>query len=389
MALKIEKMVSGCRGLAHEDGRTVIVDGVLPGEIVEYRKTAERRGTVEGEAVRILEPSPLRKEPPCPYWGTCGGCNFLFVGEEDSARIKEEIVRDTFLRIGGIEKLPEFLPPAYASFSGYRIRCRVHVDLKTRRQGFLEKGSNRLVEIKSCPALEGKLNAMLSEKGGEIFRRARSLMFENRINRSTGFVEVPLFSGDNSVSLSDKSVGITVSGIHYDVSSSVFFQSNPRLLSEMLSFVEENVVGDDIMDLYSGVGTFSALFEGKGKTVYAVEREKKCLELSRRNAPSAISFTDDCARWAKKSGRHVDTVIVDPPRVGLDKEVVEMIQEWKPQRVIYISCNPVTCARDLSLFTSYRPDLVRVFDAYPGSDHIETGVVLRDKKVDGHIGQCH
>ncbi|MGN1163350.1 MAG: class I SAM-dependent RNA methyltransferase [Candidatus Ornithospirochaeta sp.] len=379
MALKIEKMISGCRGLAHDGEKTVIVDGVLPGETVEYKITNERKGTVEAEAARILDPSPLRIEPQCPYYGVCGGCNFLFVGTKDSAAIKEDIVKDTLRRLGGLEELPPFLPPAFSSFQGYRIRCRVHVDLKTKRQGFLAKGSNRLVEISRCPALEDRLNALISEKGGAIFQRARSLMFENRTNRSTGFVEVPLFSGDDSVSLSDRSVEKTISGIRYSVSSSVFFQSNPRLLSDMLSFVEENTEGDDIMDLYSGVGTFSALFEGKGKTVYAVEREKKCLELSRRNAPSAISFTDDCARWAKKSGRHVDTVIVDPPRVGLDGEVVEMIQEWKPERVIYISCNPVTCARDLALFSSYRADLMRVFDAYPGSEHIEMGVVLSRK----------
>ena len=376
MALKIEKMISGCRGLGHEDGKTVIVDGALVGEEVEYTALSERKGVVEGEVKRVLSPSPLRIEPICPLYGKCGGCSFQIVGERDSALLKEEVVKDNMLRVGGLKELPPFLPPSYSESKGYRIRCRVHVDLKTKRQGFLARSSNTLVEVGSCPLLENKLNALLSEKGGAIFKRARSLMFENRVNRNTGFVEVPMFSGDREVSMDESRVDVTVGGIKYSVTSSVFFQSNPTILEEMLKFVKEYTVGDSIMDLYSGVGTFSALFNGEGKSVYAVEREKKCLALSRINAPSAISFTDDCALWAKKSGRHVDTVIVDPPRLGLDRSVPPMIEAWKPERIIYVSCNPVTLSRDLSLFAEYRPILAKVFDGYYGSEHVETVVLM-------------
>ena len=376
MALKIEKMISGCRGLGHEDGKTVIVDGALVGEEVEYTALSERKGVVEGEVKSVLSPSPLRIEPVCPLYGKCGGCSFQIVGERDSALLKEEIVKDNMLRVGGLKELPPFLPPSYCDSRGYRIRCRVHVDLKTKIQGFLARSSNTLVEVGNCPLLENKLNALLSEKGGAIFKRARSLMFENRVNRNTGFVEVPMFSGDREVSMDESRVNVTVGGIKYSVTSSVFFQSNPTILEEMLKFVKEHTVGDSIMDLYSGVGTFSALFNGEGKSVYAVEREKKCLALSRINAPSAISFTDDCALWAKKSGRHVDTVIVDPPRVGLDRSVPPMIEAWKPERIIYVSCNPVTLSRDLSLFAEYRPILAKVFDGYYGSEHVETVVLM-------------
>ncbi|MBQ0071983.1 MAG: class I SAM-dependent RNA methyltransferase, partial [Spirochaetales bacterium] len=355
---------------------TYLVAGALPGESVEVKVLSERRGTVEAVVSSVLEPSPLRKDPVCPYYGICGGCDFQIVSPSDSASLKEEIVKDDFLRIGGMKELPSFDPPVYGEFEGYRSRARVHVNLKTKEQGFLASSSNRLVTVDHCPALDGKLDALLGEKGGDLFRRARSLMFENRVNRDTGFVEVPLFSGDKAVSDSQKSVQITVGDTLYNVSASVFFQSNPRLLPELFRFVKENVVGDNIMDLYSGVGTFSALFTGSGKTLYAVEREKLCLELSRKNAPDAISFTDDVAKWAKNSGRKADTVIVDPPRVGLEKSVIEMIQNWNPERIIYVSCNPVTAARDLSLFSCYRIEKARVFDFYPGSSHIETGLVL-------------
>lgn len=376
MALRIEKMISLCKGLGYDEGKAVIVEGGLTGEEVEYEKITEKKGMIEGRVREILTPSPLRVLPLCPYYGICGGCDFQIVGEKDSAYIKEEIVKDTMKRVGKLETLPPFDTPSYSSFSNYRIRCRVHVDLKTKRQGFLAANSNKLIDIDHCPALEEKLNDLVSEKGGILFKRARELMFENRVNRDTGFVEVPLFSGDHEVSMSDKSVVITINGIKYNASASVFFQSNPRLLVSMQDYVKDNAVGDSIMDLYSGVGTFSALFNEDKKTVYAVEREKKCLELSKKNAPSAISFTDDCARWGKKNGKHVDTVIVDPPRTGLDGEVITLLESWKPERIIYISCNPVTASRDISLFSHYAPVKAKVFDCYPGSSHIETIVIM-------------
>ena len=131
------------------------------------------------------------------------------------------------------------------------------------------------------------------------------------------------------------------------------------------------------MDLYSGVGTFSRLFEGSGKTLYAVEREKRCLELSRKNAPSAKSFTDDVAVFSKKVRYSMDTVIVDPPRVGLASSVVDMMMKWNPERIIYVSCDSTTFCRDYKLMKDrYRISKARVFDFYPGSSHEESAFVL-------------
>ena len=130
------------------------------------------------------------------------------------------------------------------------------------------------------------------------------------------------------------------------------------------------------MDLYSGVGTFSALFENSDKELIAVERQKECLRLSEKNAPSAKSITDDVFKFASKTKTKVDTVIVDPPRTGLDKGVPELIMSFEPERIIYVSCDSVTLSRDLPMFKGYKPVLARVFDFYPGSSHVETVVLM-------------
>lgn len=379
MALSIEKLASGALGVSHINGKTVFIENALPGEIVEVEIKEEKKGYIMASSSEIIKRAENRIDPICPYYGICGGCDFQFVNEKDSAYLKEAIVKDNLKRIAHMEKLPVFDEPAYGKMEGYRSRCRVHVDLKTKKQGFLKKDTNELLDIDFCPALEGKLNDLIAEKGGRLFKEARSKMFENRVNRNTGYAEVALFSGDKEVSFGKNLVDILISGVDYKVNANVFFQSNPRVLPELFDFVRKHTVGDTIMDLYSGVGTFSALFEGTGKTVYAVERQKECLALARINAPSAISFSDDVAVWGRKSGRHVDTVIVDPPRVGLDKGVPEMISSWKPERIIYVSCNSVTAARDLPLFVGYEIERVKVLDFYPGSSHVETVVLLTHK----------
>ena len=378
MALKIEKLISSARGMGYDNDRTVLVPDTLPGEEIEYRTVKERKGVIEGEVEKIITPSPLRIPPLCPLYGKCGGCDFQTVSPSSSAFLKEEIVKDNLLRLGGVETLPLFLPPVSGEAEGYRKRARIHVNPKTGEAGFLERESNTLVRVRHCPLLDGRINALLEEDKGTLYREARALMFENRVNRDTGLVEVPVFAGDDGVSFGDRIVRVKLGETEYSVTANVFFQSNPAVFTKVLYYVRANTVGSTVMDLYSGVGTFSALFNGADKTVYAVEREKKCLSLSKRNAPDARSFTDDCARWVTKGPKtHVDTVIVDPPRTGLDRKVIEMIGLWNPERVIYVSCDSVTMCRDIALFTSHRLQEMSVYDAYYGTHHIESVALLQ------------
>ena len=377
MALKIEKLISSARGMGYDNGRTVLVPDTLPGEEVEYRIKRERKGVIEGEVAEIVTSSPLRIKPICPLYGKCGGCDFQTVSPSDSASLKCDIVKDNLLRLGGVETLPPFLPPVYGETEGYRKRARIHVNPKTGEAGFLERESTRLVRVRHCPLLDDRINALLEEDKGTLYKEARGLMFENRVNRDTGLVEVPVFCGDDGLSFGDRSVRITLGDIEYHVTASVFFQSNPLVFTKILDYVRSRTVGDTVMDLYSGVGTFSALFNNTDKTVWAVEREKKCLALAKRNAPKALSYTDDCAKWVTRGPKtHVDTVIVDPPRTGLDRAVIDMIGKWNPERVIYVSCDPVTMCRDIALFTTHRVEEVSIYDAYYGTHHIESVAVF-------------
>lgn len=376
MALRIEKMASDAIGIAHDNGKTIFIRGTLPGELVEYEIRETKPGYIIADAVEILEKSEMRRAPVCPYYSVCGGCSFQIVDEKDSALLKTEIVKDNLRRIAKLAELPEFEDTVYGSFEGYRHRARFHVDFSSRRAGFLGRMSSELVEISSCPALSGQLNDLLSVNRNELMKQGRSEMFQNRVDRVTGYSEVSAFEGDDEVTLNEKAIPITISGIRYYVSARVFFQSNPALLPYLFSFVEENAIGHTIMDLYSGVGTFSALFENSGRKVFAVERDRECLYFAKKNAPSAVSFSSDVALWGRKNKERAETIIVDPPRTGIGEEALSLILSWKPERIIYVSCNSATAARDIGRMAGYKVTKAKVFDFYPGTGHDESAYVI-------------
>lgn len=365
------RLVENALSLTHEKELTYLISGALPSEDVEIEERSRKAGTVFASVLYLKKKSADRIDPVCPYYDICGGCDFLIVNEERSAFYKTEIVKDNLRHIADVEKF-NMLSPIYGSFNGYRHRCRFHVDVRKKEIGFLRKNSSSLVPISSCIALSPKLNEELAKKDN-ILKAAHQIMLEKGVNPKTHLVEVPAISNSDQVSFSDSEIDV----LGYKVSANVFFQSNPALLPSMLSFVKENTAGNSVMDLYSGVGTFSRLFEGEDKKVFAVEREKRCLALSKKNAPSAMSITSDASLYLKKNQGHFDTVIVDPPRTGLDRTVIEALKAMRSNRIIYVSCSSVTASRDLKILLDvYSLSSCRLFDFYPGTSHTETVYVL-------------
>lgn len=379
MRVRCEYLKAGGTGVCLIDGKTAYVPSLLPGEEAEIISSREKKNHIEVLEAHRLEDSPLRIKPSCPYSGSCGGCDFDYVSEESSAFLKKDIVINTVRRSTGEDISSVMLPPVWGRKEGYRARCRIHVSLRDRKLGFLSKKSNSLVEVSSCPLLTVRLNEILSNPS-LVFTRAQSYLFSKGVNPKTGFIELSLFDANDRV-LIEKDEGIRTIGPYvFNLSANVFFQSNPHLLPELFRFVRENAEGHVIMDLYSGVGTFSTLFENEGKDVTAVERDRYCLSLARRNAPSAAFYTDDVSSWARKVRKSVDTVIVDPPRTGLGKDTSELIASWNAERIIYVSCNSVTLASDLRELTRrYRIVKAQVFDFYPSSSHEESAVLLERK----------
>ncbi|MFA6688176.1 MAG: class I SAM-dependent RNA methyltransferase [Sphaerochaetaceae bacterium] len=386
MVVRVEKLVQGGEGFSiAPDGRALFVAGALPGELVCCDVVQEKKRFIRARTLDVLEPSEDRVAPSCPYYGICGGCNLMHLAHGAQVEAKRSIVLENLRRIGGLsvnDALDHIIEPGNPGESpgfGYRSRVRFHVDSASSSVGFLEAGSEHLVDIGHCPILVPSLDSLLGESRATVLAKAA--------RSGTGGLwhslpVVPVIAGDDAVSFDDTVVRATVAGRPFFVDAKVFFQSNRHALPALAVFVADHVLGPDVMDLYSGVGTFSAFLEDRGFRVVAVEREPGCLELARRNLTATTFFTGAVERWGKGKRPAVDTVVVDPPRVGLDDAVPAMIASWGPRRVIYVSCDSVTLARDLRRFlqAGYSPSTGKVFDFYPQTSHQETVLVLDRKR---------
>ena len=294
----------------------------------------------------------------CPYFGKCGGCSSLDIPYDVQLSQKQQHLTQALSALCPSVKIEE---PVFGPQFGYRSRAR----FRYSKDGlsFFEEKSNTPIVIKHCPVLDDMLNDFLANPPKL-----------NIWELDEG--QLSCISTDKKVVFNEDMAWVTVGDRKLPVSGDVFFQSNRILLPAMIDYIKANVIGSDVMDLYSGVGTFSAFLEDSCN-VTAVEINKKCLSLAKQHLKHTEFFTSPVERWNSKK-KNVDTVIVDPPRVGLDRKVPSMISSWKPQRVIYVSCYLNTMLRDLERFQSLGFDIqsAKLFDFYPNTPHVETVVMM-------------
>lgn len=381
--LAIEKLVEGGDGLARLDGKAVFVRQALPGETVMASIVEQKHDYGRAVVDQIITAACERVEPPCPYYAECGGCDLQHAETSAQTRWKEAACFENLRRIGGCDVGSEpgltVLPPAMGPNWAYRTRARFHVDLAEEKVGFLAAGSGKLIAIEECPVLSAGLNRLLGEKRSVLIKAAKMHKAMHGSQPLTSFVEVPAFEGDRGISLSAHVVTASVLGRSFSVDAQVFFQANRHVLPAMVEFVTTHAVGERVMDLYSGVGLFASFLQAMGKSVVAVERDPRCLDLARLNLTDRVSFYNKSVEaYARTTKEHFDTVVVDPPRGGLDASVIDAIVSYKPHSVIYVSCNSVTLARDVKRFSKagYLPKVLRMFDMYPQTSHIETVMLL-------------
>lgn len=375
--ITIEKLVPGGDGLGRlSDGRVIFVPDTIPHERVSVRVTVNKRDYAKGVVTDILEASPLRGEPKCPYYRMCGGCNLQHVQDAYQYIIKREMFKQTMQRMAGLEVdelFDDFEVKSGDSWE-YRTRARFHADPAKGSLGFLSKDSHQVVDISSCPILDPRLDQLLRIKR-ESWLTGKGK--QRSISCSAIDSGAVMGEGEGIVSLQSEHFG----PLGYHIDGAVFFQSNLRMFTRLIDTLFSSLHGKQAMDLFSGVGTFSQILQKRFSSVTAVEREPRCLSLAQKNVdPQIVSFyTDAVEQWVKgKNPYDIDLVVVDPPRTGLPPGTADMILSWKPKRILYISCDPVTLGRDLKgiLGRSYSLQDLHAFDFYPQSSHLEAAAVI-------------
>lgn len=382
MEIQIERILPGGVGLAHAAGKTLLVSLAAPGDHLRVQVEREQGNVLFASVVEVLTPSPVRVEPPCPYFGRCGGCDFQQLTYEAQLAAKADIIADCLHRIARVDPVPPITVHPSPNNWRYRVRATWQIDKEKREIGYYERGSRRVCDVEYCavlmPELQQTLERVRSTEWAEFppdLKHLDAVAGENNVSLSPAFAEFET----NELSLR---VGNEV----YQYNAESFFQINPALLPEMVEFaLSEAAGGDTAVDLYCGVGLFTVPLSRRFANVVAVEANPVATRFARRNLANLTNarvLTATVADWMRAHSRSmsdVDFILLDPPRAGAESVVVKGMLDLRPQRISYVSCDPATLARDLKKLISggYTIDSIAGFDLFPQTHHVETVVLLR------------
>jgi 23S rRNA (uracil1939-C5)-methyltransferase len=393
LELTIEKLVYGGEGLGRVEGRVVFAPYVLPGERVLAEPVSEKGGLLRARLAKVLDPADGRVEPPCPYFGRCGGCHYQHASYGLQLETKRSILRETLRRVGKIEA-PEDIATISGEPWGYRNRAQFHIH--GSEIGYLEAQSHRLCPIDHCPISSPRVNevlaalvAMATDSRWPKFLRSLEVFTnetETQLNiLETGRPVAKRFFDWCAEAIPGFVPGLLdypAAGFTYRVGSSSFFQVNRFLIDDLVRVAIGGATGSSALDLYAGVGLFSLPLARRFAQVTSVESGASAVRDLRFNAERAgvsleimQSATED---FLRKLEAVPDFVLADPPRTGLGKAVAARLAALKPPRMTIVACDPATLARDLPglLAAGYRIHQLTMIDLFPQTYHIETAAEL-------------
>ncbi|NIA08816.1 MAG: TRAM domain-containing protein [Nitrospiraceae bacterium] len=381
--LYIEKLVSGGSGLARTERGIVLVEGSVPGETVEADISGSRRGVLRAHIKKIITPSPDRREPPCPYAGECGGCDWQHITYQQQVRSKHDILIDCLRRIGKISDIPPIEIITSPEWN-YRTRAQFQIDSSQRLLGFFKKGSHKVIAIDQCPVLCPALNTILRDRDKVL----PALHSRVRQIKAVSGIDPPVASYRVIRGLTHKTIKISVAGRDMYVSGRDFFQANGLILEKFVLLIKNMVSGTSFMDIFGGVGLFSLFLGDRFKKGILVEidrgmaaRAAKTLSLNHMyHIQTIASSAEDFFSQRLAHLQIPDLMVLNPPRTGLTDVIRRGILKTMPRHLLYVSCNPSTLARDLGLMLSnsgYCMEKASLVDLYPQTHHMETVVLLR------------
>jgi 23S rRNA (uracil1939-C5)-methyltransferase len=412
--LDIVALTHGPYGIGRHQGRVVMVTGTVPGDRVTVRITEVRKNYAVGELIDVITPAPDRREPPCRYARSCGGCQWQQVDYRTQLAAKRQSVEDTLQRIGKIKNL-DVLPIVAAPHEfGYRRRIRLHVT-RDRQIGFTRLFSHDVVPIERCEVASERMNRAL-ESLRHWYRKSTANLSEIEFVAGDEDAELVLvanaekpMAASASTSLNELLAGgaglsgiiilaksgrrlvlgksrisiITEPGVRLGVEADVFIQINfeiNRALVHQLLRAGEFAAGDRILELYCGAGNFTLSLARRAAQVVAVESNARALECGKR---SARENGIDNVQWELESAplaaarlahrrEQFDKIVLDPPRGGA-KGIDVHLAALQAATVAYISCEPATLARDLAGLAQrgYSRITVQPLDLFPQTFHVE------------------
>ena len=416
--LDIDRLSYGPYGIGRNSGKAVMVPHTAPGDQVAVRILESKQRYDVGEITRLISPSPLRQTPPCPYFTACGGCSWQHLPYEAQLKGKQQSVTDALQRIG---KLADFeLKPIVPAPQEYHYRRRIRLQMGTNNMlGFFGTASHQLVEIRSCLIADERLNNALELLRDWIRRLRTAVEYVEIVAGDQPAEVVAVIGAVTSLASADESIcdgltretetirGLILSGENWrrtwgqtaitialgadsslmvdaDVFTQVNAAANRQMLQALLGAAQFNR-SDRVLELYCGAGNFTLPIAQQAQEVIGVDGDRSAIRHGKLNAQkndlTNIRWTcapvpKAVAEFRRRREEFTKTVL-DPPRAGA-KEIVASLPDLNASRIVYVSCNPTTLARDLAELAKrgYRLQMVQPFDFFPQAFHVETLAVL-------------
>lgn len=391
LEIVIDQLVAGGDGLGRFEGIPVFVPRTAPGDRARVRLVERRPDYARAEMLELLAAGPGRREPPCPHFARCGGCDLQHLDDRLQVRLKVLAVAETLKRLAGLELPPDSVEILAGEPWGWRMRCQLQVGEIAGGPvvGYFARRSRDLVAVDRCPVLVPELEAELATLG----RRLPAAGAPRRVDLAAGDAR-QVTAAPVLADLPHGEISVRVGEIDYRFDARCFFQGHRGLLGDLVDRVVGPWTGERAFDLYGGVGLFALPLARRYREVVTVEGERVAARFARLNfranrltlepgvpgegTPRREVVAQAVESWigdGLPSG--ADRVIVDPPRAGLSGGVLATILARRPRRVTYLSCHAAALARDLRrLLAVYDVERLFFIDLFPQTGHLEVLVQL-------------
>ena len=409
MSYKIERLDHQGRGITYINGKIAFVKDTLPGEEIELKIIKENSKLIEAEPTSFLKESQLRVNELCPYYKECGGCNLLHMSYEEQIKYKQSKIVDIMKKYADIngEVIKQIVP------CDRQFHYRNKVTLKVKEKlGYFKEKTYELIPIEKCLLVNVKINEIIKILNGytdlsnikevviKSFTDKETMLIiylqedeinENLLDYLSKHVDNIIVYDNNKKMIKRIGKSNIIARLmkkQFKIGANSFFQVNMDQtlkiydkIADYLSKIEDSTV----LDLYCGVGSIGLYSVSNYAKLIGVEIVPEAIENAKTNAElnsmgNTKFLVGDTKTILMHSNYKADTIIVDPPRAGLDKSVIEDIKKINPNMLIYLSCDPITLARDLKLLSDlYDVEELIPYDMFPNTHHVETLVKLTKK----------
>lgn len=368
------------------NGKVVFVPFGIPGETVRAKIVKDEGDYIRAEIVEIIEPSFYRENPPCKLFGSCGGCSFQHVAYSYQVKLKEIVVIEQLRRIGGVENAEDLTKSTAKAENPYNYRNRGDFSIGRQNQlGFKRRGTHRFIAVEYCHIMHDEINRILALiQGKRTKRKTHNVTIRYGVNTGTKLIQ-PEIEGVE-IETGQKSYTEKLLGKEFLISSPSFFQVNTKQAERMIEILLSYLEPEDrvVIDGYAGVGTFSVFLAERVEKVIAIEESKSAYRdaliniREYRNIEYLCQKTEEALLSSRING---DLIILDPPRVGCMREVLEAIAQKRIRKIVYVSCEPSTLARDVKILRDSGYELIEIqpIDMFPQTYHIENIALLKLK----------